>query len=254
MNEVNAMSKTITITNEDILQQVKLSGKIPEIIEEVTKQKILKNAADEIGLQIDEQELQKVADKFRLANQLQTVDNTYNWLKKQGLSLEDFENMLYQELISAKLQAHLFSGKLNSYFMENQLKYIEVILYEVIFEDEDLAMELFFSIQEGEISFYDVAHQYIQDQELRRKGGYCGRLTRQNLKPEISSAVFASNPPQLLKPIITSKGVHLILVEEIIQPQLNEEIGRQILSEMFDQWIQQQKNQTSIDMAFLNKS
>lgn len=248
------MSKTITITNEDILQQVKLSGKIPEILEEVTKQKILKNAADEIGLQIDEQELQKVADKFRLANQLQTVDNTYNWLKKQGLSLEDFENMLYQELISAKLQAHLFSGKLNSYFMENQLKYIEVILYEVIFEDEDLAMELFFSIQEGEISFYDVAHQYIQDQELRRKGGYCGRLKRQNLKPEISSAVFASNPPQLLKPIITSKGVHLILVEEIIQPQLNEEIGRQILSEMFDQWIQQQKNQTSIDMAFLNKS
>ncbi|GEA28334.1 chaperone SurA [Microcystis aeruginosa NIES-4325] len=67
------------------------------------------------------------------------------------------------------------------------------------------------------MSFYDVTHKYIQDKELRRQGGYLGVQRRQDLKPEISAAVFATKPPQLLKPIVKAKGISLILVEEIIQ-------------------------------------
>jgi len=42
------------------------------------------------------------------------------------------------------------------------------------------------------------------------------------MKPEISAVVFAAKPPQVLKPIVTSKGVHLILVEEIIEQKLTD--------------------------------
>jgi PPIC-type PPIASE domain len=56
---------------------------------------------------------------------------------------------------------------------------------------------------------------------------------RKDLKPEISAAVFATKPPQLLKPIVTSKGVHLIYVEEIIQPELDNKLPYQILTDMF---------------------
>jgi len=35
-------------------------------------------------------------------------------------------------------------------------------MYEVVLDDEDLAMELFYALQEGEISFPE-AYQYIQD-------------------------------------------------------------------------------------------
>ncbi len=69
------------------------------------------------------------------------------------------------------------------------------------------------------MNFYEVAHQYIQDTELRRKGGYRGMVQCKELKPEISAIIFAAQPPQVLKPIVTSKGVHLILVKDIIQPQ-----------------------------------
>jgi parvulin-like peptidyl-prolyl isomerase len=69
------------------------------------------------------------------------------------------------------------------------------------------------------MSFHEVAYQYIQDTSLRRSRGYRGIVRRKDLKPEISAAVFAAKPPQLLKPIVTSSGVHLILVEEIIQPR-----------------------------------
>ncbi|AOX00286.1 hypothetical protein BJP34_13205 [Moorena producens PAL-8-15-08-1] len=83
-------------------------------------------------------------------------------------------------------------------------------------------------------------HEYIKDTELGRSGGYRGIIKRQEFNPEISAAVFAAEPPQLLKPIVSSQGVHLILVEEIIQPQLNERLYAQILAGLFSEWLKQQ--------------
>lgn len=96
------------------------------------------------------------------------------------------------------------------------------------------------------MSFYDVAHKYIQDKELSRKCGYLGKVQRKDLKPEISAAIFAAKPPELLKPIITSKGVHLILVEEIIQPELNNFLQMKIMSDLFDTWINQQVEEVEV--------
>jgi parvulin-like peptidyl-prolyl isomerase len=113
-------------------------------------------------------------------------------------------------------------------------------------DDEDLTLELFYAIQEGEIGFPEVAHQYIQNTELRRSGGYRGIVRRKELKPEISAAVFAARPPQILKPIVTSKGVHLIWVEELVQPSLDDKLRYQILSELFSAWIKQQIEQVAV--------
>ena len=99
------------------------------------------------------------------------------------------------------------------------------------------------------MSFYDVAHKYIQDKELSRKCGYLGKVQRKDLKPEISAAIFAAKPPELLKPIITSKGVHLILVEEIIQPELNNLLQMKIMSDLFDTWIKKQIEEDEIDIV-----
>ena len=69
------------------------------------------------------------------------------------------------------------------------------------------------------------------------------------MKPEISAAIFAAKPPELLKPIITSKGVHLILVEEIIQPELNNLLQMKIMSDLFDTWIKKQIEEVEIDIV-----
>ncbi|MBC1225299.1 peptidylprolyl isomerase [Nostoc sp. UCD121] len=234
------MSKSITITSEDILDQVRLTCKIPELTEAIISRKIIENSAIEVGIEIESEELQKAADKFRLVYQLHSAEDTWGWLEKHNLSLDDFEHIVYTTFISGKLASHLFADKVEPWFFEHQLDYVSVIMYEVILDDEDLAIELFYAIQEGEISFYDVAHKYIEDTELRRQGGYRGILRRKDLKPEVSTAVFAAKPPQLIKPVLTSKGVHLIFVEELIQPNLDEKLRAIILSDLFAEWLKQQ--------------
>jgi len=240
------MSQTITITNEDIVQQIKISCKIPEIINQIISRKVMIILAEELGIKVETEELQKTADQIRLTNKLLSADETWIWLEKHSLSLDDFEEIVYNGVIFARLSQHLFLDQIEPYFFEHQLEYVGVVMYEFILDDEDLALELFYAIQEGEISFYEVAPKYIQDPELRRKFGYQGVLLRKNLKPEISAAVFAAKPPQLLKPIVTSKGMHLILVEEIIQPELNEKLRHEILSDLSSVYLKERLRQFEV--------
>ena len=243
------MSHAITITSEDILHQVKLSCKIASVIEEIVTRKVITSAAAEAGIKVETEELQKAADNIRLMGKLKSADDTWAWLQKHGLSLDNFEELIYNSVISEKLSQHLFVDKVEPFFVEHQLDYAGVVMYEVVLDDEDLTMELFYGIQEGEMSFYEVAHQYIQDKELRRKGGYRGIVRRKELKPEISAAVFAAKPPQVLKPIVASSGVNLILVEEIIQPELDNKLRYQILSDLFAGWLKQQIEQSEVQVG-----
>ncbi|NJM72079.1 MAG: peptidylprolyl isomerase, partial [Scytonema sp. RU_4_4] len=55
---------------------------------------------------------------------------------------------------------------------------------------------------------------------------------------------------QLLKPIVTSKGIHLIFVEELVQPQLDEKLHAQIISELFSKWLKQQIEQVEVIVNF----
>jgi parvulin-like peptidyl-prolyl isomerase len=138
------------------------------------------------------------------------------------------------------LAQHLFGDKIEPWFVEHQLDYAGAVIYEVVLDDEDLAMELFYALQEGEMSFFEIAQQYIQDTELRRRGGYRGVVRRKEMKPEISAAVFGAKSQQVLKPIVGAKGVYLIWVEEVIKPQLDDKLRYQIISDLFQGWVKHQ--------------
>ncbi len=239
-------SQTITITKEDILHQIKLSRKIPELVEQIITRKVINAAAEEAGIEITTEELQKAADQMRAMSQLKDAQATWAWLEKYGLSLDDFEEIVYITLLSQKLTTHLFKDRVEPYFYEHQLDYAGAIIYEIVLDDEDEAIELFYEIQEGEISFQEAAQQYISDPELRRKGGYRGQVNRTDMKPEVSAAVFAANPSTILKPIITANGIYLIFVEEIIKPELDHKLHQKIMLDLFTEWIKQQTKQVQV--------
>lgn len=245
------MSKVINISQNEILHQIKLSCQIPTLVEGILTRKIVTSTAQEQGILAEPAELQQAADSFRLTNALANANETWLWLQKHSLSLDEFEALIYISVLSSKLAQHLFAQRVESFFVEHHLDYTQVVMYEIVLDDEDLALELFYAIAEGEMSFSEAARQYIQDKELSRCGGYRGRLHRSNLKPEIAVAVFSATPPQLLKPIVTSGGVHLILVEEFIQLQLDEQLRYKILWDLFSQWLKLQLEQFEVEIDSL---
>jgi parvulin-like peptidyl-prolyl isomerase len=244
------MQKKIVVEREDIFQHARLSGQLVTFIEGIATCKIIAATASALEIAVGPEELQHSADEFRLVNQLHGVEETQMWLQQNHLSLDDFETLIQTNAVAQKLAQHLFADRVEAHFYEHALDYAGVVMYEVILKDEDLGMELYFALKEGEISFYEAARQHIQDPTLRRAGGYRGALSRSSLRPEISAAVFAAKPPQLLKPILTSQGVHLISVEEIIRPELNEELRTQLLGDLFSAWIKEKLQESEICTYF----
>jgi parvulin-like peptidyl-prolyl isomerase len=244
------MKRILKINQTDITNHLKLSSQLNRVLEGVATRQIIESKATELGINISDLELQQAADDFRLTYNLQNIEATMQWLNSNHLSMDDFEDLISTNTITKKLANHLFGDRVQAFFYQNHLNYAGAAMYEVILDDEDLAIELCCAIQEGEMSFHDLARKYESNPARRRSGGYCGVVQRQNLKPEISAAVFAASPPQLLKPIVTSMGVHLILVEEIIQPQLDEELNNNIMAALFSEWLQQQLEEVQIVTEF----
>jgi len=240
------MSDILKISNEDIIYHLKISCQIPSLLEAIATRKVITETSEKVGITVETSELQQSADSLRLANRLIKAEETWEWLQKHYLSLDNFEEIAHLNLLSTKLAHHLFAEKVEPFFYAHQLNYSAAVTYEVILDDEDLALEIFYALQEGEISFQEIARQYIQNPEIRRAGGYQGIRKRSDFRPEIASLVFAANPPQILKPVITQKGVHIIIVEEIIEPELNEQMRVQILGDLFTNWLKDQVNKLKI--------
>ena len=223
-----------------IVDEARLSGKVPELIRGAARRQIINDAALTAGIQATEAELQAAADNIRRADRLVTVAATNKWLAANFISVGDFEQIVRDRLTTAKLAHHLFADRVEHFFWQNSLEYASATLYEVVLTDRYLAMEIFYALTEGDLNFNDVAHQYIADPELNRRGGYLGPINRKQLRPEISAAVFAAQPPQTIAPVTTDLGIHLIRVAEISQPQLDGTLYQQILMELFDRWLEQQ--------------
>ena len=228
---------SIIVNGNDILHHIKCTCKIPDLVEEVAKIKIIIDKAEDLKIKIDRSDMQKTADIFRVMNGMKTAKDTWLWLEKHCLSLDDFEETVAVNLTSGQLANHLFEDKVEKHFVENILNYYGVIMHEIVFDDEDLAMDYFSSIKEGKVSFFEVAYKHIKDLDLRRKCGFRGLLNRKQLKPEVSASVFSVDFPCLLKPIKTNLGFHLIFVEEIIKPALDNKLKAFIISELFLNWL-----------------
>jgi parvulin-like peptidyl-prolyl isomerase len=234
------MTEQLTISAEDVLQQVKLSGQLGAVKNAIALRHLIQTTAVEQGIEVTPEEIQTCADEFRTANNLERTEETLAWLQRRELGVEDFEAMIHLSVLQSKLAKHLFADQVDTYFATHQLDYVTVAIYEVVLEDEDVALELFYSLKEGETTFFEVAQNYVQDTELRRRGAYRGILKRADLSAEVSSAVFASAPPQLLRPILTANGIHLIYVDEILQTELNKEVRHEILFSLFFEWSKQE--------------
>ncbi len=221
-------------TSEELLKEAKLSLQLPHLTEEIRIHKLIAAVAEEKGIKPDAAALQEAADQIRVSHNLKSAAETYAWLEEYNLSLDDFEELALRSCLKQQHTEHLFADKIKPNYVQHKLDYMSAVLYEVVFDDEDLAMETYYALQAGEATFPQIAHEYIKESTLRRVGGYLGELRRSALSPEIAAAVFSANPPQILKPIVSAQGISLIYVNEIHMPSLTEQLRNEILVDLFD--------------------
>lgn len=143
-----------SIEPEEIVSFLKKNIRLKEVYQEIVHQKIINQAAQERGLTVTPEEIQAEADKQRREKRLEKASDTLAWLEDQIITSEDWEAGIYDHLLKQKLSEHLFAQEVEKFFAKNRLNFEQIVLYRISTPSEQFAQELFYQIEEQEISFY----------------------------------------------------------------------------------------------------
>jgi putative peptide maturation system protein len=224
----------------EFLQSLKVSGNLSALLGPVVEGKLIASAAKKEGVSVKDDELQQAADDFRRGAGLHKAAETQRWLKQSRLTAADLESSLENVLLRQKLEEKLTQGRVEEHFARNRAQYDQAQLTHLVVAKEGLANELLSQIQEEGIEIADLALKHSLDQGTRRAGGYLGLVSRGDLRPAVASAVFSAQPGDVIGPLKTDRGYHLIKVEAIHRAELNQATAAAIRQELFSSWLQEQ--------------
>jgi parvulin-like peptidyl-prolyl isomerase len=113
-------------------------------------------------------------------------------------------------------------------------------LSHLLVEREGVAAELLTQIQDEGCDFADLARKYSIDAGSRAAGEASASSSRKSLPPAVESAVFTARPGDLVGPVKSEHGYHLIKVEEIHLGTLDDATAERVREELFTEWLGQQ--------------
>jgi len=166
--------------------------------------------------------------------------NWNDFLIQTGASEEDVRNQTKQQLqIKQLLQSHVpkppepTEEQITEFFEKSRddFRTPESVEYRHIFvkvegdADErawDVAeerVEELRSLAEEAISFEELAQKFSDDETTRENGGLAAPVFKGRMNPALDTALFGAEESDILKPIRTPDGFHLIRVEKKLPPR-----------------------------------
>ncbi len=124
----------------------------------------------------------------------------------------------------------------------------QVKVRHILVESADQANALLAQIRGG-ASFAELAKTNSKDAESAAQGGDLGWTPRGVYLPEFEAAIWNANPGDLIGPVKTQFGYHVILVEgREVHPLGDADLAR-ARDTAYRQWLQQQRNQAAIKVV-----
>ena len=234
----------MTIEPEEIVDFLKREMLAKEVCQKIVSQKVIEKAAKDRNIKVTPEEIQTEADKIRYTNRLEKTSDTLAWLADQMLTPDEWEIGIRNSLLTKKLATQIFDKKVEQYFASNRLDFDQFILYQIVVPYEQLAQEIFYQIEEEEISFYEAAHLYDLNEQCRYLCGYKGKVHRWSFPPDIAAQIFKTpvSIGEVIGPLKIDKEYHLFMIEKFIQAQLTPEKRQEIIDKLFQEWLHSELN------------
>jgi len=170
---------------------------------------------------------------------LDSIETLDGWRQSRGLGLDQLERLVSFETRLQQATETLWAGEVSSLFLEKRADFDQVVMSVVRIDDADLATELFFQLQEGELSFPELVESYAQGLD-RTNRGIVGPIRVQQLNPLLAKVVRRYRPGVLIPPLDISGRVHLMRVESLQPAQLDGPLQDQLLIQLRNKWLNPQ--------------
>lgn len=241
---IAARAPGLTLSVADVLQALKREGRLRPLFVQVLLRQFVVQAARSAGLAVGADELQKAADRFRQQRGLATAEKTHAWLAHEGLSVEDLERALEEDLLVERFRQHLAEPRRAAHFAANQQGYERVRLRQLVVPTESLAREVLSQVRDEGRSFTAIAGEQGMAAPVRL-------LFRCDLPATVAQLTFAARPGDAIGPFGGPEGFQVLLVEEHLAAVLDEATTARIQQELFDSWLADRFRDSPPEFPFL---
>jgi PPIC-type PPIASE domain len=229
-------------TDERILQYLRNSYKFAEASQLAEQEDFILETCARIGIEVTDEEWQAAGDAFRLKHKLLAVPETQKWLSQQRITIDDWSQGIKIKLFTKKLKEHLFGLAVDGQYLQNREHFKRVALSQIIVTDSDEATKLTNILREEKASFCALALEHSRGKQSHQNGGFLGVRFLPELMPEIVEAISQVKDGEIVGPIQTQLGYHIIKVEKWYQLHLNEQLREQLIEAFFQAWLREQLN------------
>lgn len=211
---------------------------------------LIQEELEQHPIELSDADLQLVIDRFRQVRKLYTAEDTYRWLEQNGLTHEQLEQMLIDQVLVAKLCDKLTANHVDNYFAAHQADFDTAYIAQLQFSDRESAYQIYEQICLGKVNFHEAAKYCLQsmnplEQRLRPLFEV---VQRRQMHPELRLPVFAmTEPDAILQPLLIEDSYTIVQVLSLSPAHLNESTREIIKKLLFDEWLTQQRRTAKIE-------
>lgn len=247
-----------------------------QVMPQLLTQDIALSYAEEHGITVSDEEIQTEVDKTKQAVADQAKQQGQpgepeqlfqDALKQFGFTEEAFRQEIRTGLTVQKVQEEVAGGddpteeEVRAYYDENKETQFtqpeQRCLRHILFnkDQEDLANDVKGELEDGG-DFAALAKEHSQDPSNKDKAGDLGCVPKGQFVPEFDDAAFGAKEGELLGPVETEFGYHLIEVTDIkpegetpfeeVAPQIEEQIKAEQQAGEFQTWVQDELKKRNV--------
>jgi parvulin-like peptidyl-prolyl isomerase len=228
---------------DDVLQFLRLAGKLDQIMEDLVTERLTILAARQSGIEVSADEVQERFDQIRRVQGLHRAKAAEEFLERLGLSLDEFEIYLTDQLYKEKLLESITSqSAVEEYFSLNSPDFDSIEVAHIVLDSEGKAREIAALLEDDPDSFHELAEEHSLDLETRDRGGMIGPVLRGALKNELEAKVFNSRKGAVLGPFASDDGgvFEIFRVVEKHSARLDDKRIAQVQEKIYDIWLEEQ--------------
>jgi parvulin-like peptidyl-prolyl isomerase len=227
----------------DLLTLVRQYQLIPQILQCV----VIERAIASISITAAEREL--ALTQFDQQHRLYSPATTETWLQLNHLAQDEIESIALRPMRIEKFKLETWGNQLESYFLERKASLDKVIYSLIRTQNEEIAQELYYRLQNNEQSFAELACEFSEGAESQT-GGQIGPVPLSQPHPDIRHLLVASQSGQLWSPRRIDEWFVIVRLEHLEPVRFDAGVKQYLLNELFETWIKAEAAQQS--QAFSN--
>ncbi|KLO23716.1 MULTISPECIES: peptidylprolyl isomerase [unclassified Marinitoga] len=243
--------------------------------------KVIEYYADKNNLAPTDKEVETEFNKFIDDQIAKLKENQDTWKKyldyyKSEDNLRNIIKANYKNAYRIQLIIDRVKNEVSKVSKEEGLKYLkdnfedlkkqyeEIKAQHILVSDEATANKIKQMIENKEITFEDAASKYSKDTSNATSGGELGWFKHNTMVKEFEDASFNATVGELVGPVKTNYGYHIIRVqdkkvfnnpEDIMNkfPEIYSEIEKKLKDEKFITWVKEYKENEKLGLEYLDE-